>query len=101
VVKQTHAEGKYVTRSYGLSSVGGEIETVTAADETNRKVRIHYDAFGAPVERIKMRTNVGDPEAVTKLTRDPLGRISGLADPNGNVWGYTYDKLSRRTAVAD
>ncbi|MFL5259439.1 MAG: toxin TcdB middle/N-terminal domain-containing protein, partial [Hyphomicrobiales bacterium] len=102
LLKQTHPDGQNVSLTHGLSTTGGEIATVLVKDESGRKTRYHFDAFGKLVERVKLYGS-GTPqaEAVTQYVRDLLSRISGISDPNGNAWAYQYDGLSRRKVVDD
>lgn len=102
LIEKETPDGQSVTFSYALggSSVP-EVSVITQTDETGRKVRSHFDAFGDLVKRAKMRTSGSDPEAITQYKRDALGRIIEIYDPNNNKWTYSFDGLSRRTAVHD
>lgn len=102
LIEKEAPDGKSITLGYALGGAATpEVSVITQTDETGRKARYHFDAYGGMVKRAKMRTNSGDPEAITQYKRDALGRIVEIYDPNNNKWAYSYDGLSRRTAVHD
>lgn len=98
----THPDGNSISLAIGLGSAAtADLSVITQTDETGRKTRYHFDAYGKLTRRVKMRNLSGDPEAVTQYRRDALDRIVEIYDPNSNKWTYSYDGLSRRTAVHD
>lgn len=98
----SHPDNNSVNLSIGLGMAGtSELSVITQTDEVGRKTRYHFDAYGGLVKRVKMRSQSGDPEAVTQYKRDALGRIVEIRDPNDNRWTYSYDGLGRRTGVQD
>src|SRR5439155_3777444 len=69
-----HPDGKTIGLAIGLGAAAtAELSVITQTDETGRKTRYHFDAYGGLVKRAKMRTLAGDPEAVTQYKRDALG----------------------------
>ena len=70
---------------------------VTTTDELLGKTRVHSDAAG----RVVRTDEVGDA-GITRTTRsvfDPLGRLTGITDPGGSIFAYSYDSLGRRVSV--
>ncbi|WP_119392168.1 RHS repeat-associated core domain-containing protein [Taklimakanibacter lacteus] len=97
-----HPDGWEINLANELGAAGtAELSVITQTDEVGYKTRYHFDAYGGLVKRVKMRTNSGDPEAVTQYKRDALGRIIEIYDPNNNKWAYSYDGMGRRIAVHD
>lgn len=102
LTRVSHPDNNSVNLSTGLGAAGtSELSIITQTDEVGRKTRYHFDAYGGLVKRVKMRSQSGDPEAVTQYKRDALGRIIEIQDPNNNKWTYGFDGLGRRTTLHD
>ena len=78
------------------------------SDCLGRRTRYRFDDLGQLV-RISRFDREGEPAAVTSLTYNRWGQVTGLTDPNGNepstepaarhtTW-FTYDALGRRSGI--
>lgn len=103
LIKQTHADSpaSAIALTHSLPAGAGEFSAVTAADETGRKTRYHFDAAGKLVKRVKLGTEASPVQYNTSYIRDRMGRLTAITDPGGAAWAYEYDGLSRRTRAAD
>ncbi len=95
VVRVTHADQSFATRSYGFDR-GTAVTTDT--DELGRASVQVADAFGRLTERRELLDNTW---RVTTYRYDPRGNLSKVVDPAGNLTVYTTDSLQRRTQVED
>ncbi len=71
------------------------MQTTDEAGIVNKYI---MDADGKLVGRTKIN---GETLATTRYARDGLGRITGVTDPLGNGWKYTFDLGGRRKKVED
>lgn len=102
LAKITNADASTIALIRGLGPAGSTIvSTIDVTDEIARKTQWSLDANDKVVKREKKRALGTDPSAITQYNRDPLGRVIGVVDPNGNDWSYSFDGLGRRLAVAD
>ena len=71
---------------------------VVTNDELNRPSWVVNDAYGRVIERARYLNG-----AVVAETRayDRLGRLTGVVDPGGSAWSYTYDLRGLRRTATD
>ncbi len=71
---------------------------VVTNDELNRPSWVVNDAYGRPIEVARYLNG-----AVVAETRayDRLGRLTGVVDPGGSAWSYTYDLRGLRRTATD
>jgi YD repeat-containing protein len=71
---------------------------VTSTAEHGKSQTYSLDSDGQLTARTKWD---GTRPVITRYTRDVLGRITGVTDPDLGLWTYTYDAASRLTSQTD
>jgi RHS repeat-associated protein len=92
-------DGAETTTTYGLSPepLGHLAGTVT--DPNGNVAVTHTDGFGRDIRRDRVLSST--QTATTHITRDAMGRVTGITDPIGAVWANVWDSLGRRTSATD
>lgn len=92
--------GNQTSGTWPTRHPGAEAQGERAYDGTriSRAGSVHYayDALGRTVMR--RRTRLSRKAETWRYTWDAEDRMSGVTTPDGTVWQYRYDALSRRTA---
>lgn len=91
VTMATNFDGTRKTTAY-------QFWTATDTDEMGHVTSTTRDAFGNVVSR---QATVSGRALTTKYTFDVAGRVTGITDPEGNVWGRAYDSLGRLVTARD
>jgi RHS repeat-associated protein len=91
LTRQTHGDGTFVTRSYGLG-------TTTDTDELAHAETNMVDVFGHLVSHTE---TVGGVPAIVTHQYDVRGNLIQTSDGTGNVWSFTFDSLGRRILAND
>jgi RHS repeat-associated protein len=87
-----------IATSYDLPPSVLGVVRVNTTDELGHITRTTLNADGAVIAR----TNYPATTAVTtSYTYDPIGQLTKVTDPTGNVFNYTYDTLGRRLTSDD
>ena len=90
--------GAQVSTAYAASGFASGFTSVTTTDEIGRAFTTHFDPYNAEVKRDRPKTS---GLAITTITRDRLGRVTGITDPGGSAWTYAWDSLDRRLSAID
>ncbi|MFE4516878.1 polymorphic toxin-type HINT domain-containing protein [Kitasatospora sp. NPDC056783] len=103
IVKSTVLSGNGVGTplSTTLTEYGGDRVSVTPPAGGTPTTAI-ADAAGRATElrQYKAATPTGAYDATT-YGYDPAGNLTGLTNPAGTVWSWTYDQLGRQTKAVD
>ncbi len=84
--------------AYEAPLVAPGTQTVKTTDPLSRVSRVVLDAAGRDIRRVGY---LGATPVATSFSYDPLGGLTGVTDPNGNVWSNVYDTLGRRLSSSD
>jgi len=95
----TEPDGADTLTEYGLSPESRGIDTVSVTDPNGNVAVTHHDAFGRDLRRDRIAS--ATQTAITRITRNALGKVTRIVDPIGAVWTATWDSLGRRVAATD
>lgn len=84
----------YMTQTYG----GGYVVQTGITDTLGRPTYVGYNGAGQLLFDIRP---VGGSYAVSSYGYNPLGEMTWVSDPMGNLWINEYDSLGRRTVAND
>ncbi len=98
-IRVTEPDGAATTTAYGLSPEALGVVSVTVTDPNGNVSATHADAFGRDIRRDRVLQ--AGQTAITRITRDVLGRVTAIVDPIGATWSDTWDSLGRRVAATD
>jgi len=90
-VAVTHPDSHQVTKSYGLLST-------TTVDEHGHDSTSRTDVYGRPTVS---EQQLAGQTLETQYSHDLLGRMTGMTDPLGNTWSWTFDSLGRNVQNSD
>jgi RHS repeat-associated protein len=82
----------------GVQQIAYAVGRVTRTDELGHQETDVFDAHGRITAHIEMMA--GQPHTAV-LTYDRSGHMTGIVDPDGNVWTFSYDSLGRRLTMSD
>jgi len=95
----TLPDSKTMTYAYSaIAYAAGYLTQTAVTDPLSRTSYQRRDAAGRVLQDVGQ---VGGAWVVTSLGYNPLGELTSVTDPMGNVWTNTYDTLGRRTAAND
>ncbi|MCL2747625.1 MAG: DUF6531 domain-containing protein, partial [Oscillospiraceae bacterium] len=94
-------DGDGIATAYAYDSMGRATQTVYSGNGKSVAHSYGYDPAGNLVS-FEDPTGAGGPfgaVAPTLISRDPLGRVAGVADPRGNAVSYAWDGAGNRVGV--
>jgi RHS repeat-associated protein len=97
-VLMTLPDTKTIATTYEAPADARGVLMVKTTDPLGRDTRTFTDARGRVVVRAAY---LGAAAAYTNYGYNPLGELTWVADPMGNLWSNSYDSLGRRTASTD
>lgn len=98
-VSVTEPDAAATTTLYSLSPEPLGVIVATVTDPNGNVSATHTDAFGRDIRRDRVLD--ATHTATTRITRNLLGRVTGVTDPIGAVWSNVWDSLGRRLTAVD
>lgn len=98
-VSVTEPDAAATTTLYSLSPEPLGVIVATVTDPNGNVSATHTDAFGRDIRRDRVLD--ATHTATTRITRNLLGRVTGITDPIGAVWSNVWDSLGRRLTAVD
>ena len=90
-VAVTHPDSYQIAMSYGLLST-------TTVDEHGHESTARTDVYGRPTVS---EQQLASQTLETQYSHDLLGRMTGMTDPLGNTWSWTFNSLGRNLQKSD
>lgn len=94
----TEPDAAATTMVHGISSEATGLFVVTTTDPNSNVSRLHTDAFKNQIRQDRLLSGTAVP---TLFTFDVAGHLTGITDPLGAVWAYSYDSRGNRIQAID
>ncbi len=116
LVRTDYADSTYMTQDYGTRNVAGIIYPTVLSSNADcfdsapnticGEALTVSDGFGRTAQQVQFDTALTDvggvgTDRITTYSYDPLGRLTGVTDPQGSLWSYDYDSFGNRTVSDD